>query len=676
MDGGLGGAAASGPVRPEALGVADHVSITRSGGGAEETFVVSNDASGNAFLTNRQTVDFLDQMREGLSAPMAAQAVGFDEQQATHLIQSLVAHGLLTAPGRTQPAPKPKRPVESRLIFFRIGLFDAKPIAKRCLPLLERLFSPFAVLVWLGLIVAAAVNLIAEPEAFRHALTSLLDLSWTGAVQLAIVFIILKIFHELGHALALMKFAREEGVPVGAIPAGVSIFALFPFPYTDATAAWKIRSRFRRAMIGLAGVYFESWIAAFAALAWAYLKPGELQTVLFQVLLISGMSTFLFNMNPLVRLDGYFVYSDLARRPNLATRAQLNARSVGQWLLGADLQPVSSYHLTYWALSYAYRWVIFAGIFWGAYVIDPRLSWIVAAIALMILVVRPVMSVVKDVWGKSHHKLRAMGTVGIAAALGFALFLPVPDTVHIEAHIVGHEAEVVRVKEPVLLRSVGAPSVGDGASPVLDMQSPDLDLELAVLEIDKLVLNSSVRAASGRNAASLVLMTTERDRVEAQLEQAQTRLAALSVIPDRGTVWEPAEALRAEGVWLSTAQNQILGMVSRPVPHFLRGHLDQAYAEFGTALKDGHTIEFRPIADPACTGTASVETFAPVSDLEGGGFTVEARPVGTDCTDKLSAGAGVVLRLSRPDASIVTQLYQSASRLALNRLPRDLSPGR
>lgn len=667
---------APGPLQPEALIVAEHLSITRSGVGPEETFVVSNDASGSAFLTNRQTVDFLDQMREGISAQQAAKAVGFDALHTTQLLQSLLAHGLLTAPGRTQPAPKAKPPLESRLIFFRIGLFDAAPIARRLLPVLARLFSPIAVVLWFGLILAAVVNLISEPESFRHAFNDLLDLSWVGAIQLGAIFIMLKLFHELGHAIALLKFAGDEGVPVGSIPAGVSIFALFPFPYTDATAAWKIRSRLRRAMIGLAGVYFESWIAAFAALAWAYLRPGELQSVLFQVLLISGMSTFLFNMNPLVRLDGYFVYSDLARRPNLATRAQMNAKAVGRWLLGAERQQVSTYHFIYWVLSYAYRWVIFAGIFWGAFVIDPRLSWVVAAIALMILVVRPLLSVIRDTWGKATHKLRAASTIAAAAVMVFALFLPVPDTVHIEGFLVRHEAEVVRVKEPVLLQAVQARLIADGRSSVLDMHSPDLELELAVLEIDKLILESSIRAASGRNAAGLVLMTTEMDRVDTQLEQVRTRLAALSSIPDHGMVWEPAEGRYAQGVWLSTAQNRILGTVSRPISPYLEAHLGQAYAEFGDEFKTEKVIEFRPVADPGCTGKANVEFFAPASEVEGGGFTIEARPIGEACIDQLSAGAGVVLRLSRPDASILAQLYQSASRLALNRLPRDLSSGR
>ena len=43
------------------------------------------------------------------------------------------------------------------------------------------------------------------------------------------------------------------------------------------------------------------------------------------VMLIAGVSTVLFNANPLLRFDGYYILSDLLEIPNLATRANRGA---------------------------------------------------------------------------------------------------------------------------------------------------------------------------------------------------------------------------------------------------------------------------------------------------------------------------------------------------------------
>ena len=71
-----------------------------------------------------------------------------------------------------------------------------------------------------------------------------------------------KVIHETGHAVA----ARYHGVQVGKI--GILFFFMAPLAYVDVTDAWKLKSRWSRVQIALAGIYLELAVAAIAAWAW------------------------------------------------------------------------------------------------------------------------------------------------------------------------------------------------------------------------------------------------------------------------------------------------------------------------------------------------------------------------------------------------------------------------
>ncbi|MEO1472116.1 MAG: hypothetical protein AAFV86_24040, partial [Pseudomonadota bacterium] len=372
---------------------ASTTSIWPLGEGAQgRQFAIANEASGQVFLADAATAALVDRLDGDTALEHAASGAGIGAADLEDVLTRLLRHGLVTAPGQTQRTPQPRRPVEARLLFWRMDLLDIGPTARAVAPVMAGLFAPLGVALWSMIVAVALVGLAAEREVVLAALAALPALGWREALGMLLAFALLKAVHELGHAVALIRAAAGEGVPLGPIRAGIAFFALVPFPYTDATAAWKLRSRWRRAGVGLAGVFVESWIAAAVAILMLQIAPGPLQTFLAQILVVAGLSTLLFNLNPLVRLDGYYVLCDLARQPNLATRATLAARETALGLLGADRADErrgdgrGPGFIAYWLLSYAYRWVIFAGIFWLAYGIDPRLTWGVGAVALSLLV--------------------------------------------------------------------------------------------------------------------------------------------------------------------------------------------------------------------------------------------------------------------------------------------------
>ena len=103
---------------------------------------------------------------------------------------------------------------------------------------------------------------------------------------------------------------------------GVMLLVLMPVPYVDASASSAFPEKRRRMVVGAAGMIVELFVASIALALWLEMQPGALRAVLFNVMLIAGISTVLFNANPLLRFDGYYILSDWLEIPNLRQRAQ------------------------------------------------------------------------------------------------------------------------------------------------------------------------------------------------------------------------------------------------------------------------------------------------------------------------------------------------------------------
>ena len=137
----------------------------------------------------------------------------------------------------------------------------------------------------------------------------------TGGVLLWLCFPVVKFLHELGHAMV----TKAGGGEVHEM--GLMLLVMMPVPYVDASAANVLRSRWQRAVIGAAGMLTELFIAALAFYAWMLLEPGLLRAVCFNVMLVAGVSTLIFNGNPLLRYDAYYILADLIELPNLAAQS-------------------------------------------------------------------------------------------------------------------------------------------------------------------------------------------------------------------------------------------------------------------------------------------------------------------------------------------------------------------
>jgi putative peptide zinc metalloprotease protein len=214
-------------------------------------------------------------------------------------------------------------------LAVRMRLFDPTRLLDRLLPYAQRVPVPLTAVLWvLSVLLAGLAGAVGFPQLKADALRVLATPSSYAIAWLA--YPIVKSLHELGHALAVRRFGGKVH------EVGLSLLMLTPAPYVDASAANAFASARHRAIVSAAGILVELAIAALATFAWTILSPGLLRDAATVVVLICTVSTLLFNANPLMRLDGYYLLCDALQLPNLALRSQAWWASAWRRLLGAE----------------------------------------------------------------------------------------------------------------------------------------------------------------------------------------------------------------------------------------------------------------------------------------------------------------------------------------------------
>lgn len=196
----------------------------------------------------------------------------------------------------------------------RLPLWDPDVFLERSVRWIGPLFGRAGLALWL-LLVLPALFLAAQhwPELTGNLSDRLLSAS--NLFSIALVFPVVKMLHELGHGYAVKAHGGEVH------EAGIMLLVFAPAPYVDASASSAFRSKWYRAFVAAAGMLTELALAALALFVWMVVEPGLIRTIAFNVMMIAGISTLVFNANPLLRYDGYYILCDLIEIPNLAQRA-------------------------------------------------------------------------------------------------------------------------------------------------------------------------------------------------------------------------------------------------------------------------------------------------------------------------------------------------------------------
>ena len=294
------------------------------------------------------------------------------QEDASVLLRWLVDEKLLEAETADQSdrryrqsiktaAKRPKAVIQN-LIFPRVPLGDPDAFLGAVLPWLRWTLGLAAFIVWCAAILYAVVLLSENWRPFLNATSAaIVSQNW---LVLGAVYVALKLVHELWHGIV----AKKHGAVVPEW--GVQLLAMVsPLTYVDASGSWRFHNRWHRIQVAAAGMYIELFLAAVAVVIWVRTPTGFLNTVAYNTIFAASTTTILFNANPLMRFDGYYILSDLIRIPNLASKGQQFMRWFWHKVLfGARDRLPATFLAHPWAigiygfLAFCWRIIIWAGI--------------------------------------------------------------------------------------------------------------------------------------------------------------------------------------------------------------------------------------------------------------------------------------------------------------------------
>ncbi len=206
-------------------------------------------------------------------------------------------------------------------LFLRVPLASPDRLLERLRPLGGLLFSPAGAIVWTLLVLLGGATVASNATALSVDLRAIAEGGAGLLLATAVIFAAMKCLHEFAHGLAAKTLGKPHGAAGEIRSFGLQWMLVAPVPFVDVTPSWGIPRRRHRVLIGAAGMASDLLCAALAAMLWANLTPGPARLACLQVMLVAAVGTVLFNANPLVRFDGYFILSDLLDVPNLGRRA-------------------------------------------------------------------------------------------------------------------------------------------------------------------------------------------------------------------------------------------------------------------------------------------------------------------------------------------------------------------
>jgi putative peptide zinc metalloprotease protein len=452
----------------------------------------------------------------------------------------------------------------ANIMSMRFRGIDPDRLLTRLDPWFGWLFSPPAIVCMLAFVASAVLLVLVNFDTFRSKLPEFHQFFAAGNwLYLAIALGVTKVLHEFGHGLSCKHYGGE------CHEMGMMLLVLTPCLYCDVSDSWMLPSKWKRAAIGAAGMYVEVIIASIATFLWWNSHPGIFNQLCLDVMFVSSVSTILFNANPLLRYDGYYILSDILEIPNLRQKATtILGRLASRWCLGIK-QPEDPFlpqrnrglFALYAVASSLYGWFVSLSIFlfvWSVF--KPYrlevLGQILAGAALWGLVVKPIHGMIKflNVPGRRDEvkTKNLVFTAIVAAALAGAIALiPLPQRVWCAAELRPRGEETVYVTVPGRLESLAVKpgSLVKKGDELARLSSVDLDLEIADLEgkasQSRSRLNSLERERFTDPAAGLEIGTVEESlkSVEEQLDKKRKDRRDLVLVSPRDGIVLPAPAV-------------------------------------------------------------------------------------------------------------------------------------
>ncbi|WP_439150629.1 peptidase M50 [Sulfitobacter sp.] len=452
-------------------------------------------------------------------------------------------------------------------LAVRVPIWDPDWFLTATLPFVRPFLTKTFAVIWLLLVLTAAVFAAMNIGALTTNITDRV-LNPGNLAVLWLVYPVVKAFHELGHGYAVKKFGGE----VHEI--GIMFLVLIPVPYVDASAASAFRDKHKRMLVGGIGIMIELLLASIALFVWLNAESGAVTAVAFNVMLIGGISTLLFNGNPLLRFDGYYVLADWIEIPNLSGRStNYLTYLIQRYIYGMhEADKVTSlwseriWFVFYGIAAFIYRmFIMFAIIAYiaGRFFIIGVLLAIWAATTQLLL---PIGKGIKFLSGSPKlrtNRPRALSTTFavIAFVLGALFLVPFPSYSIVDGVIWPSQQAQVRAGTNGFVTKVATTADQTVRSGDLMMQLDDpfmrarlelIDTQLAGLEIQRSALIRTDRVQSALIAEEINIVLNDRTRMIEELGALDIRA------PRNGTAVLPNSS-DLEGTFV--AKGSVIGYV-------------------------------------------------------------------------------------------------------------------
>jgi putative peptide zinc metalloprotease protein len=484
---------------------------------------------------------------------------GPTQDEVIHLVSQLHAADVLTIDNMTpntaelarrasQQARRKQTSAWMNLFAFRIPLWDPDRFLTWIVPFLRPLLGRTAGAIWLavvgvGVLMAAMHWTDLTQDFFDQALAP------QNLLLLWLLFPVLKLAHELGHGVVTKAFGGEVH------ELGMMLMVFTPVPYVEASAAWSFRDKWKRILVGAAGMMVELFLASIALLIWLHTEPGRAHLLAYNTILIAGASTVLFNANPLLRFDGYYMLMDFLEIPNLKQRAnryfQYLSERYGLAQREAQL-PIATTGERVWFVFYgvasaAYRILVVVGILLFLGDRFPLVALLFAALTAVTMIGLPLGKGITFLFSNPRLRLvrvRAIATVALllVVVIGIIGFVPMPLHTMAEGIVWLPEEAFVRAGvDGFIERIIVQPGARVEAGDVLVIcRNPGLATRLRVLNAQLQELEARRREQAPTDRVKTEMLEEEIRYITTARNEAQARVSELVIRSQRtGTFVAP-----------------------------------------------------------------------------------------------------------------------------------------
>ncbi len=561
------------------------------------------------------------------------------------LLAETVGQGLQLKKRRDDKKRRETTAAILRPLSIKFRGINPDPILNAIYPFIRWVYAPITVWLSVALMLSALLLVTIQHDVLASRLPSFHEFfSFQSAIWMMLALSISKVIHEFGHGLTCKHFGGE------CHEMGMMFLVMTPAAYCNVSDAWMLPNKWHRIAISVAGIYSDLMIASIATFLWWFSSPGLFNHFCLNLMFVCSVSTLLFNANPLMRFDGYYVLADLVEIPNLMQKASgvLN-RVLSRVCLGIEPphdpmlpQNNQAFFATYSIASAIYRWVIVVSIsMFLTQVFKPYglqiFGQMMAVFAIGGMTIRPAIKFFKFLMApgrwKSVNKPRFAATlITIAGLVGAVAFAPLPHNVHCPLDIRAKDSVPVYIDEPGILAAVHV-RTGQPVSRntlLAELKSSELDLQLSRLATSQHSIERQLEHlhrqsfSDPSSAADIVQTEAELASIKSQIDLEESKRERLKIMaPADGVVLSPPDTaerptdggLPARSGSLIREQNlgsfvqggELLCLLAQSGEMEAVVLVDQSQVEF---VKAGQTVELNFLHLPGTRFTGVIERIA------------------------------------------------------------------